>query len=140
MRLNCPRMVVFAMAAMALHACKKEEPATQNTAVMSLRKAFPEAKINTNKTATAEIPQLAPNQKATPDFYVGVAAHAMQNNETVAAFTLINRASRLPDLNADQQMALHEAMRGLQQDLIKRAEKGDKAAIEAIRQLNSRRP
>ena len=146
MRLNHSRMVVFALAgmlALALNACKKEvQVSTEKTSVAGLKKAFPGAKIDTNQsaTATATVPQLAPNEKATPEFYVGVAASAMQNNETVAAFKLITMVQKQPDLTADQHMALHDVMRALQQDLIKRAEKGDKAAMEQIRQLNSRPP
>ena len=145
MRLNHSRMVVFALAgmlALALNACKKEVQITEKTSVAGLKRAFPGAKIDTNQapTATAAVPQLAPNEKATPEFYVGVAASAMQNNETVAAFKLITMVQKQPDLTADQHMALHDVMRALQQDLIKRAEKGDKAAMEQIRQLNSRPP
>ena len=124
--------------------CKKEAADTSQTGLLELKKAFPNAKIQskttTNQTATAEIPTLAANEKATPEYFVGVAASAIQNNESPAAFKLISMVQKQPNLTADQQMALHEAMRGLQQDLIRRADAGDKAAQEAIRQLNTRPP
>ena len=124
--------------------CKKETTETSQSGLLELQKAFPNAKIQvkttTNQSATAEIPQLATGEKVTPEFFVGVAASAIQNNEAPAAFKLIGMAQRQPNLTADQQMALHEAMRGLQQDLVRRAAAGDKAAQEAIRQLNSRPP
>lgn len=124
--------------------CKKQEVQSSQVGLEELKKAFPNAKIaaktSTNQTATAEIPQLAAGEKATAEFYVGVAATAMQNNESPAAFKLITMVQRQPNLTADQQMALHEAMRGLQQDLVRKAAAGDKAAQEAIRQLNSRPP
>jgi hypothetical protein len=104
--------------------------------VSTLQAAFPAATAqDPTQSSTPAAGFVNADGAFTADAYASMALAALSKGESEKAMIVVQRLQRLPGLTSGQHVALHESMRTMQNDLIRRAAAGDASAKAAVEDL-----
>lgn len=130
---------ILVVAAVTVAGCGKAKnagPADVKVQANALQAAFPGATAqDPSKASSPAAGFVSSDGDYTPDAYASMALAALNKNEPAKAMIIVQRLQRMPNLTSGQHVALHESMRSMQNDLIRRAANGDASAKQAVEDM-----
>jgi hypothetical protein len=122
--------LVAACLLLLLSACHREPAAVERLA--ELERAFEPA------SSLQSPPPPAPGaQSANAKTLVNQAMTALRDHQSADGVMLLQTAQKLPSLTAAQRMAVHQSIRAVTADLVERSSRGDSAAKDQLRRIES---
>ena len=132
--------LIVLTASVLLAACTKK--ADINSEIGALQQAFPKSQtaLAAQSAPGSEPPASLPTPKTDAEACVNIALSAVRSNNYVLSITSLEMAKEMPNVSAQQLMAIQKTVEAITGDLVSRASRGDekaKADLSAIEKTRS---
>lgn len=137
-RISKPSMVasgLLLLVLMLLPACNREPGTDQQLSEMEKSFANPPATASA-KSEPATGADSSPQTADAPTL-VKKALTAVRSDQPAEGIMMLQTAQKLPNLNADQRMSVHNSIRAVTADLVNRAARGDERAKAELKRIEA---
>ena len=134
MKIRTSTLPLCGLILIVLSGCNREGDVKSSAS--KLKEAFPTASAAA-APADDRLAENAPKQ-VDNNSYIGQAVSLLQNNDQVAAVTLLNAVQQQTNLTTQQRIAVYETIEKVYANLVMRADKGDPKAKAAMAELEKK--